>query len=85
MTKFAGSWGAKMVAVIKHLRHKVFLSSLSLKGWATKAKETPFLYEVRLAPLDTNPEFFVILDEVYENVKQRSVSPCELVITNFMH
>ena len=85
MTKFAGSWGCEDGRCNKTLRHKVFLSSLSLEGWAAKAKETPFLYEVRLAPLDTNPEFFVILDEVYENVKQRSVSPCELVITNFMH
>ena len=27
----------------------------SLEGWQTKAKETPSLHEVRLAPLDTNP------------------------------
>ena len=31
----------------------------SLEGWATKAKETPSLYEVRLSPLDTNPVFNV--------------------------
>ena len=64
-----------MVDVMKHLRHKVFfIVALSLEGWSTKAKETPFLHEVRLAPLDTKP-IFVILDKVYENVKRRSVSP----------
>ena len=29
----------------------------SREGWPTKAKETPSPYEVRLAPLDTNPVF----------------------------
>ena len=29
----------------------------SLEGLPTKAKETPSPYEVRLAPLDTNPVF----------------------------
>ena len=29
----------------------------SLEGWPTKAKEAPSPYEVRLAPLDTNPVF----------------------------
>ena len=29
----------------------------SLEGWPTNAKEAPSPYEVRLAPLDTNPVF----------------------------
>ena len=29
----------------------------SLEGWPTKAKEAPSPYEIRLAPLDTNPVF----------------------------
>ena len=29
----------------------------SLEGWPTKAKEAPSPHEVRLAPLDTNPVF----------------------------
>ena len=29
----------------------------SLEGWPTKAKEAPSPHEVRLTPLDTNPEF----------------------------
>ena len=28
-----------------------------LEGWPTKAKEAPYLHEVRMSPLDTNPVF----------------------------
>ena len=31
--------------------------ALSIKGWATKAKEAPSPHEVRLIPLDNNPVF----------------------------
>ena len=33
----------------------------SLEEWPTKAKEAPFLHEVRLAPPDSNPQYFNVL------------------------
>ena len=35
----------------------IFIVTLSLEGWQTKAKEAPFPYEARLTLLDTNPVF----------------------------
>ena len=37
----------------------IFIMTLSLEGWPTKAKEAPSPCEVRVIPLDTNPVFFV--------------------------
>ena len=38
-------WGARLVNVIKHLHHKVFLLTPSLEGWPTKVKEAPSPHE----------------------------------------
>ena len=35
----------------------IFIVIPSLEGWPTKAKKAPSPHEVRLAPLDTNPVF----------------------------
>ena len=35
----------------------IFIVTLSLERWPTKAKEAPSPHEVRLAPLDTNTVF----------------------------
>ena len=37
--------------------HGIFIVTPSLEGRPTKAKKTPSLHEVRLAPLDTDPVF----------------------------
>ena len=35
----------------------IFIVTLSLEGWPTKATQAPSPHEERLALLDTNPEF----------------------------
>ena len=47
----------------------------SLEGSPTKAKEAPSLHEVRLAPLDTNPVFQCL----GENLRQ---TKCSFYLTN---
>ena len=45
----------------------IFIVAPSLEGWLTKAKQAPSPYEVRLTPLDTNPEFqFMIVHSAQE-------------------
>ena len=52
----------------------------SLEGWPTKAKEAPSPYEVRLAPLDTNPVFqslqtqSLLMDKVIKKQKGPATS-----------
>ena len=36
----------------------------SLEGWPTKAKEVPSPHEVRLAPLDTDPVFQSLWEDI---------------------
>ena len=42
----------------------IFIVIPSLEGWPTKAKEAPSPHEVRLIPLDSNPVFQCLGDEI---------------------
>ena len=45
----------------------------SLEGSPTKAKEAPSPHEVRLAPLDTNPVFHSLGDDINNIVKLKPI------------
>ena len=45
-------------------QYGIFIVTTSLEGWSTKAKEAPSDHELRLAPLDTNPVFQWLGDDL---------------------
>ena len=49
----------------------IFIVIPSLEGWPTKAKEAPSPHEVRLTPLDTNPVFQYLGDNLAMSTSNR--------------
>ena len=53
----------------------IFILIPSLEGWATKAEEAPSPHEARRTPLDTNPVF----QRLGENITNKMLNSASLV------
>ena len=54
----------------------------SLEGLPTKAKEAPSPHEVRLAPLDTNPVFQCLGDNIQYSLVFITIFACRVSLSN---